>query len=113
MLRTLYENNAVPMEGALFKIIELEGNRFEIRYGFYNEEDRHSRYAEPVAIYPDFKKNPRYTDAGIPFITAMQPPCEYFDGRLDENSGCGDCNFYQNGEELLGLCNCPRNRQNE
>lgn len=113
MFRTLIDNLTVPKEGTLFKIIELAGKTFELRYGFYNEEDRRSRYAEPVAIYPDFKRDPLYTADGIPFVTAMQTPCESFDGRRDEDSGCGDCGFYRHGEELLGFCTCPRNRQNE
>lgn len=113
MLRTLTDQPTVPQEGALFKKIELAGKTFEIRYGFYNEEDRRSRYAEPVAIYPDFEKEPLYADNGMPFATAMQVPCGHFDGRCDEDSGCGDCGFYRYGEELLGLCTCPRNRKNE
>jgi len=102
---------AVPREGELFKIIELYGKTFEIRYGFYEERDRHNRYAEPVEIYPDFIKQPQYTDEGHPFITAIQSPCKYFHGRMDENSTCEECAHYRHCEELLAICDCPENKQ--
>jgi len=100
-----------PKEGDLFKVIQLHGNTFEIKYGFYEESDRHCRNAEPVAIYPDFIRQPRHTQDGFPFVTAMQLPCPHFEGQLDENSGCEDCAAYCHGEELLGICTCPHNRQ--
>ncbi len=110
---------SAPKEGDLFKIIQVGGKTFEIRYGFYEECDRHNRFAEPMEIYPDFVKNPQYTDDGIPFITAMQNPCKSFTGKLDENSTCDGCAYYKRCEELLGVCTCPENirdfnmRQNE
>ena len=100
-----------PKEGDLYKIIEVHGKTFEIRYGFYEDSDRHSSYAEPMEIYPDFVKEPQYTDCGKPFITAIQAPCESFSGERDENSSCEDCSFYKHGEELLGICTCPENQK--
>ncbi|MBE6757146.1 MAG: hypothetical protein E7552_01175 [Ruminococcaceae bacterium] len=100
-----------PKEGDLFKTIRLYGKTFELRYGFYEECDRHTPYAEPVAIYPDFIKQPQYTHEGLPFVTEMQAPCEHFDGRKNEDSGCGECIFYRCCEELLGICDCPKNRR--
>lgn len=102
---------AVPKEGDLFKIIHSHDKTFEIRYGFYEERDRQGRYAEPMAIYPDFIKYPQYTEQGVPFATAIQIPCQYFYGNQDENSTCEDCNFYRPCEELLGLCTCPENQK--
>ena len=107
---SIKQTPAAPKEGELFKIIEIHGKTFEIRYGFYEEGDRHTQYAEPMEIYPDFVKEPEYTDCGRPFITAIQVPCESFSGEKDENSSCADCYFYEQGEELLGVCNCPDNR---
>ena len=101
----------VPKEGELFKIIQLYGKTFEIRYGFYEEKDRHNQFAEPVEIYPDFIKQPQYTDEGTPFITAIQNPCVYFKGKQDENSTCEDCSHYQHCEELLAICRCPQNQK--
>ena len=71
-----------PREGDLFRIIRTCGKTFEIRYGYYEERDRHTQFAEPVPIYPDFTELPQYTDDGTPFVTAMQNPCESFEGKL-------------------------------
>jgi len=101
----------MPKEGDLFKVIELYGTTFEIRYGFYEDRDRHNRYAEPMEIYPDFIKNPQHTHDGMPFVTAMQTPCALFKGKIDEDSTCDDCAFYQHCEEMLGICACPKNKK--
>lgn len=116
MLTTMFgfgaeRQNTGPQEGDLFKIVQIYGKTFELRYGFYEERDRHTRFAEPVAIYPNFKEQPQYTEGGVPFITEMQTPCEYFVGRKCEDSGCGDCAFYEHGDELIGVCNCPHNKK--
>ena len=98
-----------PKEGDLFKVIRLYGRTFEIRYGFYEEQDRQGRFAEPMEIYPDFIRHPQYTDQGIPFITAIQSPCSHFTGKRDANSTCEECAHYRHCEELIGLCTCPEN----
>ena len=105
------QSHMPPKEGELFKVIALHGRTFEIRYGFYEECDRLNRFAEPIEIYPDFLKHPQYTDEGIPFVTAIQTPCSHFTWKKDENSSCEECAYYQNGDELLGLCTCPLNRK--
>ncbi len=107
------QKSATPKEGDLFKVIGLYGKTFEIRYGFYEERDRHTQFAEPVPIYPDFIEAPQYTDDGTPFVTAMQNPCESFDGKKDANSVCGDCALYRSCEELLGICSCPTNHRRQ
>lgn len=101
----------VPGEGDLFKIIHCFGQVFEIRYGYYEESDRHHPYAEPMEIYPDFIKQPQYTEEGIPFVTAIQNPCPHFMGKRDENTTCEECFFYRHCEELLGVCVCPENKE--
>ena len=111
MLEQLQSNSQSPKEGELFKVIHLYGKTFEIRYGFYEECDRNNQFAEPMEIYPDFLKQPQYTDEGIPFITAIQSPCSYFAGNRDANSICEDCAHYLHGEELLGTCTCPQNQK--
>ncbi len=113
MITKPLENNAeqkppVPREGDLFKVIEYMGQRFEIRYGYYEEKDR--KY-EPMAIYPDFLQHPVYTDDGTPFVTAIQQPCKRFQGKRDENSTCEDCSYYQKCEELIGICTCSKNKK--
>ncbi len=101
-------DQGVPVEGELFKIIQVEGMTFEIRYGYYEECDRHSKDAQPVEIYPDFIEKPQYTGEGVPFATEMQSSCEHYKGKIYEDSVCGDCAFYQGCDELLGLCTCPK-----
>lgn len=105
-------SSPAPKEADLYKIIKLFGKTFEIRYGYYEERDRHNLYAEPMEIYPDFIEDPLYTEDGIPFVTAIQNPCDHFEGKKDENSTCEECRFYQHGEELLGICTCPDKQQN-
>jgi hypothetical protein len=111
MLKKISEFDAskktTPKEGDLYKIIELRGSTFEIRYGFYEECDRYSRYAEPMEIYPNFRNEPQYTDDGMPFVTAFQDPCKDFKGPLSENSTCEECVHYRPGEELIGICTHP------
>lgn len=108
---TPLQPNTPPKEGDLYKIIQIHGKTFEIRYGFYEECDRNNQFAEPIEIYPDFIKQPQYTDAGIPFITAIQTPCRHFSGKRDTNSVCEECAYYQHGDEMLGLCTCPHNKK--
>jgi len=105
------EDRILPKEGDLYKVITAHGKSFEIRYGYYEEIDRHSRYPEPIEIYPNFIEQPVYTDEGIPFVTAMQTPCGHFKGEPDEDNTCYECSHYEKCEELLGICTCPKNRK--
>ena len=96
-------------EGDLYKIITAHGVSFELRYGYYEEIDRKSM--RPMEIYPNFLETPVYTGDGIPFVTAMQNPCNHF--RLKskecdegEDNTCYQCAYYEKCEELLGLCKC-------
>ena len=41
-------------EGDLFKIIKILDHTFEIKYGYYEEKDKYSKYGEPIPIFPDF-----------------------------------------------------------
>lgn len=95
-----------PKEGDLYKVITAHGKTFELYYGYYEEIDRHSKYNEPIEIYPDFIQNPTYTDQGFAFVTAMQKTCEHFKGEADEDNTCYQCSHYEKCEELLGICKC-------
>lgn len=108
----LPQTTSPPKEGDLFKTILLEGTTFEIRYGFYEERDRYTRYSEPMPLYPDFLRAPRFTREGVPFVTAIQDVCQHFIGEKDPNSVCGDCAAYRHGDELIGTCACPANKVN-
>ena len=93
-----------PKEGELYKNITAFGETFAIYYGYYEEGERYSKYPEPVEVFPNFLKNPQYTKEGYPFATAIQLPCEHFKKVKDLNDRCGDCAFYRQGEELIGIC---------
>lgn len=96
--------NSKHIEGELYRNIEVFGELFEIRYGYYEDFERDS--GEPIPIYPDFKGEPRYTARGEPFVTAMQDMCESAEfkatGLLDEC--CENCRHYRKGDDLIGVC---------
>lgn len=98
-------NESKHKEGELYKIITAHGRTFEIYYGYYEEIDRQNPLCNPMEIYPDFKKDPIYTDKGMPFVTAMQEICEYYKGNTDECT-CYQCAYYESCEDLLGICKC-------
>ena len=105
-----------PKEGDLYKVITVHGKTFELYYGYYEDIDRRNPRCKPTEMYPNFKDKPQYTDKGIPFATAMQKPCEHFKlgvGRIDEGEDnmCLYCAHYENCEELLGICKCPKRRK--
>jgi len=100
-----------PNEGDLYKEVNVEGKIFRLLYGYYESFERESIFNEPIPIYPDFIKEPHYTDEGIPLVTAMQNVCEFYNGKNDEDSSCSECVFFQKYEELFGLCNCPQNKR--
>lgn len=104
-------NPPPPKEGDLYKIIELHGRIFEIRYGYYEETDR--RF-EPIEIYPDFTKTPVYTSDGFPFVTLMQDSCEHYTRiNNDPDNDCGNCKYMERGDELIAVCKCDSRRKQE
>ena len=102
-------NEMIPKEGDVYKIVEVFGKRFELRYGYYEEYER-SRGDPPIPIYPDFKDTPLHTDEGYPFVTQMQELCEYGESSF-EDGVCADCRYYRDGEELIGVCLLEKNRK--
>lgn len=97
-------------EGDLYKILQVNGRPFPLYYGYYDECDRKNYLAEPMPIYPDFLRNPCYTEEGAPFVTKMQDACEHYLGAISGCEECAECSWYRQGEELLGICACPANR---
>lgn len=99
-------------EGELYRILDAFGHSFEIRYGFYEDFERDN--SEPIPIYPDFLKEPRYTPDGSPFVTEMQDMCPHgcfkANGLTDEC--CGNCSHFRTGNELIGRCACQFNKIN-
>ncbi len=105
------EQTPTHKEGDLYKEVTISGKTFRLLYGYYESFEREIPSNEPIPIYPDFIKEPHYTEDGIPITTAMQNVCEFYNGKNDEDSSCSDCGFFQRGEELFGLCSCPENKR--
>ena len=118
MLSNLFQNNISPAEathkeGELYKVVTTFGKTFELRYGFYEERDRLNTLCKPAIIYPDFLKEPLYTDKGEPFVTMMQDACEKYkgDSTSTPDTTCAECKYFKGGEEWFGVCACPGNKK--
>lgn len=104
----------IPKEGDLYKVVTTFGKTFEIRYGYYDECDRKNPLVEsPVPIYPDFTKEPVYTDEGEPFVTMIQDACSNYRGdtKRTSNTTCAECRYFKRGEEWFGICACSKNKK--
>ncbi len=107
--KTLNSGNVpMPREGDLYKRITVSGKTFELYYGYYEEFER--EYNDPIPLYPDFSRQPCYTDDGEPIVTGMQDPCPYYNGK-ESGDSCASCRFFENREELFGICTCPKNKK--
>ncbi len=95
-------------EGELYKTIELCGRTFTLYYGYYEECDRQNPLCDPIVIYPDFLKNPIYTDDGKPFVTVIQNACSHFKGKAKRtpDTTCAECICFEPGEDWIAICNC-------
>lgn len=120
MFKKLFESygtvsHGPPKEGDLYRIVTVFGKAFPLYYGYYEECDRQNPLCEPVLLYPDFRKEPQYTEEGEPFVTEIQDACVHYRGaeKRTENSTCVDCGYFRKGEEWIGLCQCEQNRKNE
>lgn len=106
-------NEPGPREGALYKVVDLHGQQFPLYYGYYEEWERGKPGVEPMPIYPDFLARPQYTAEGFPFVTKMQDPCKHYRGKEGSFQDCAECSYYRHGDELIGICVCPENKQRE
>ena len=95
-------------DGDLYKVVTIHGEIFELRYGYYEEFER--SIGDPIPIYPDLRRSPRYTKDGYPFVTQMQELCEYGASKFSVGC-CAVCRYFRDGEELFGICICPENRR--
>lgn len=100
-------------EGDLYKVVELGGKRFELRYGYYEDCDRNDSKAEPIPIYPDLKKQPLYTDDGYLIVTLMQDVCDCYEGESGDDADCSQCKQCIHCEELFGICKSDEKRLGE
>jgi len=109
----LPHQKVIPKEGDLYKVVNIHGRSFELRYGYYEECDRQSPLCQPVVIYPDFIQDPVYTDDGTPFVTMMQDACKSYKGETKRtpDTTCAECKYFERGEDWIGICKCPHNRE--
>lgn len=96
-----------PEEGDLYIQVNISGRVFRIFYGYYEDFER--KRHEPIPLYPDFLRDPVYTEDGIPVVTGMQDICCYYKGRENGDS-CITCDYFSQQEDLFGLCTCPKRR---
>ena len=96
-------------EGDLYKIIKISDITFEIKYGYYEEKDKKSKYNEPIPIYPDLENHPVYTKEGQRVVTQMTNKCKYYIGNKNSES-CFGCLYLKICEDLIGVCNCHHNK---
>lgn len=103
------------LEGDFYKKIELHGKSFALYYGYYEECDRVNPLCDPIVIYPDFLKDPVYTEDGAPFVTMMQDACDSYKGkaRRNEDTTCAECKYFSRGEEWFGICTYAKNKKLE
>ena len=106
---------AVPKEGDLYKVVTVFGKTFELWYGYYEDYERENPTVEPMPIYPNFRKEPLYTDEGEPFVTMMQDACKSYigDAKRTPDTTCCECKYFQQGEDWIGICLCPKNKNCE
>ncbi len=97
-------------EGDLYRRIQVADTVFEIRYGYYADEER--AWWEPTPIFPDFRANPQYTSQGQPFAMASQDVCGHYapKPRVSGENWCNDCRHFSCQEDVIGVCGC-RERQ--
>ncbi len=105
-------DTGAPRVGDVYKTVATFGKSFELRYGYYEKIDVGG---EPDIIYPDFTKEPVYTDSGEPFVTMMQDVCDLFKGKnkRGEDTTCAECESFCRGEEFFGICKNNLKRKNE
>lgn len=100
----------IPREGDLHSIVTIGSHRFELRYGYCDEQDRSS--GEPYILYPDLLSQPLYTEDGYRIVAALQSVCEHYafpDGREREDC-CYTCEFYPDQRSEIGVCGCEKMR---
>lgn len=99
-----------PGAKQLYKTFRAGGRSFPV-YLEYDEQ-----FDETYPAYPDFAKEPEYTDDGYPFATAAQDSCSHArpNASGEEPPGdCGGCSWFyreQTPYDLIGVCRCEARR---
>lgn len=99
----------IPREGALYKQITVAGHAFELRYGYYQAQER--EICPPVVIFPDLTQNKKYCPDGNPLVTQIQDPCEYYRSlSTPPENWCGDCCHFSSQHPEIGICRCKNHK---
>jgi len=85
------------MDREEFRLFCIDGDTVSVKYVFDTELRCH-RYD-----YPDFKKDPRITPTGRPWVNAIWDNCPHASGDFGD---CGSCSFYlaERHGDLIGVC---------
>lgn len=102
---------AIPQEGALHSIIKIQDHVFHILYGYYEDCERENPEIDPMPIYPDFLQTPHFTKEGAMLVTKMQDACSHYRGKDIRERECGECLYYEDAEDLIGICTCCKNKR--
>ncbi len=107
----MFRINSPPKDGDIYKTVKIDEHSFELRYGYYEEFERHN--GEPVVLYPDLVKNLCYTKDGYRIVTAIQDPCGFYtvSEHKTRDECCNDCDYYKISGNEIGICTCPENRK--
>ena len=111
----LYASNSdPPVEGELYRSLEIEGVSFNICYGYYDPE-RERGVLDPMPIFPDLHKTPMHTKRGYLLVNADGDICEHFSPKAEgsEEGWCNDCRYLELHDTCLGVCRCEQNRKGE
>ncbi len=104
------DNKNLPNEGDLYKVYDVEGFFFEIRYGYYKENERGR--VEPLPIFPDFRKNPVYTADGYMLASLIHSACQHYESiKPKPELNCGDCIHYSDHKNEIAVCKCDKRRK--
>lgn len=106
----MQRNDPKIREGDLYQSVTVDGIRFDIVYGYYEEFERET--GEPVPIYPDLVKSPAFTKDGYRIVTQIQSPCKHFSKRHKkcDSDWCRSCKHYEDEYKPIGICRCVRNK---
>lgn len=90
------------------KTYHVEGATFTIPLRY---DEKSGRYME---VYPDFIKNPVYTQEGYPIMLTLEDACVFGKGKNANEPlvDCGSCHFYrQLPNALIGVCGHEKKRK--
>lgn len=96
--------------GDLYKVIEVAGRKFEIRYLDMGAVDSEMA-GQLIPDFPFFDENPEYTDDGYPFANVLNDDCKHY--RSDDptpEGTCRDCIYFREAVEEIGVCRCTARR---